>query len=57
MSAISYYDKFVGVDWNRYAQIASKATCFCSCVTAIVSLIFGFSTAISLLALLCENNY
>mmetsp|Transcript_14387 Transcript_14387/g.19709 ORF Transcript_14387/g.19709 Transcript_14387/m.19709 type:complete len:172 (-) Transcript_14387:70-585(-) len=50
--SVSWYEQFVGVNWSRYSQVASKATCVCCLGVSILSFIFGFGILINLLTLL-----
>lgn len=53
MSSLTLYEQFVGINWARYSQVASKITCVCCAVIPVISFFFGFSV-VELLTLFCK---
>jgi len=49
---ITWYEEFIGHDWERYSKLASKATCVAAVAIGAVSLFLGFSQAVSVWTLL-----
>lgn len=50
--SISWYEEFIGHDWERYSKLSSKATCCAAVALGAISIFLGFSMAVSVWTLL-----
>ncbi len=52
MSAISYYDQFTAIDWERYSVLTGKVACVATIVISIVSMIMKYDVGVGIYTLI-----
>lgn len=50
--SISWYEEFIGHDWERYSKLSCKATCVAAVALGAISIFLGFSVAVAVWTLL-----
>ena len=52
MSALSYYDQFTAIDWERYSVLTGKVSCVAAIVISIVSMIMKYDVGVGIYTLI-----